>query len=188
MPPADGPKAYRVVADGDRWKPLVDIRHNLPPERDAFVGRGEDLKALAGHVRAGARLISVVGSGGVGKTRLLFRSAEDIVAAVARALDMPLGGGDPVRQVGHAIAGRGRCLVILDNFEQVAQHAAATLGAWVDRAGEAVFAVTSRGVLGLAGETTLPLAPLDPDEALALFIARAAQAGRAGGAVRQRTR
>jgi predicted ATPase/class 3 adenylate cyclase len=199
-PPAEGPKAYRVVADGEHWKPVTEVRHNLPPERDAFVGRREDLKALADQVRAGARLISVVGSGGVGKTRLLLRyawnwlgefpggewfcnladcrSAEDIVAAVARALDVPLAGGDPVRQVGHAIASRGRCLVMLDNFEQVAAHAAATVGAWADRVGEAVFVVTSRGVLGLAGETTVPLAPLSEDEALVLFTTRAAQAGR----------
>ena len=45
-----------------------------------------------------------------------------------RALDVPLGKDDPVVQLGHAIAGRGRCLVILDNFEQVARHAEETLG------------------------------------------------------------
>ena len=52
---------------------------------------------------------------------------------------MPLGKEDPVVQLGHAIAGRGRCLVVLDNFEQVAGHAEATLGHWLDRAAEACF-------------------------------------------------
>ena len=51
------------------------------------------------------------------------RSVDGIVNAVAQGLDVPLGSDDPVVQLGHAIAGRGRCLVILDNFEQVARHA-----------------------------------------------------------------
>ena len=48
--------------------------------------------------------------------------------AVAQGLDVPLGKDDPVTQLGHAIAGRGACLVILDNFEQVARHAAGHAG------------------------------------------------------------
>ena len=65
---------------------------------------------------------------------------------------------DPVRQLGHAIAGRGACLVILDNFEQIARHADDTLGRWLDRAAEARFLVTTREVLGLPGEQALALA------------------------------
>jgi hypothetical protein len=38
--------------------------------------------------------------------------------------------GDPDRR---AIAGRGKCLLILDNFEQVARHAEETLGQWLNR-------------------------------------------------------
>ncbi len=66
---------------------------------------------------------------------------------------------------GHAIAGRGHCLVILDNFEQVARHAEETLGRWLDRAPEARFLVTTREVLGIAGEEALALAPLPWAEA-----------------------
>ena len=52
---------------------------------------------------------------------------------------MPLGKEDPVTQIGNVIAGRGPCLVILDNFEQVARHAEDTLGRWLDRASDARF-------------------------------------------------
>ncbi|MFT7520760.1 MAG: putative ATPase, partial [Kiritimatiellia bacterium] len=146
-------------------------------------------------------LVSVLGIGGSGKTQLVLhfshlnlsaypggvwfcdlseaRSADGMCFAVARDLDVPLHKGDPVAQLGHAIAGRGRCLVVLDNFKQVARHAEQTLGRWPDRANEAQFIVTSREVLGLRGEVPLPLPPLNVRKAIDLFIARAAAAKRA---------
>src|SRR5207302_5140009 len=78
-----------------------------------------------------------------------------------------------VIQLGHSIAGHGKCLVILDNFEQVARHAEETLGRWLDRASAARFLVTTREVLGLSGEEILALAPLAPSDAAALFLRRA---------------
>ena len=174
------------------------MRNNLPAERDAFVGREEALLELARRFDGGARLVSVLGIGGTGKTRLALRFArtwlgdypggvwfcdlspardvDDLLHAVAKALDVPLGSDDPVVQLGHAMAGRGRCLVILDNFEQIARHAEATLGRWLDRAVEARFLVTTREVLGLPGEEALALAPLAADDAVALFMRRAASA------------
>ncbi|HET7525809.1 MAG TPA: hypothetical protein VFK10_07695, partial [Burkholderiaceae bacterium] len=168
-PPADADKAYRVVWRDGVWSPVREIRHSLPAERDVFVGRAEALDALAQRIASGARLVSVLGLGGTGKTRLVTRygrvwlgehpggvwfcdlaparSLDGVVSAVALGLDVPLGREDPVVQIGHAIAGRGRCLVILDNFEQVARHARATLGRWLDRAEQACFVVTSREVL-----------------------------------------
>jgi predicted ATPase/class 3 adenylate cyclase/Tfp pilus assembly protein PilF len=197
-PPADQPKAYRVVRDGDLWLPAREIAHALPAERDVFVGRRDALEALAQRFESGARLVSVTGIGGTGKTRLATRfawtwlgefpggawfcdlaqarSIEGIASAVGQALDVPLGQDDPIVQLGHAIAGRGRCLIVLDNFEQVARHAEATLGHWLGRARDARFLVTSRGVLGLGGESVLPLAPLGPGEASALFVERAQSA------------
>ena len=80
------------------------------------------------------------------------RSVDGILYAVARGLDLALG-ADPVKQLGHAIAGRGRVLLVMDNFEQVVEHAAATMGAWIDRAPDAVFLVTSREPLRLRGES-----------------------------------
>ncbi len=68
-PPPDGAKVYRVVREGERWLPLREIRHSLPAERDAFVGRSEPLAELARRFDSGARLVSVLGIGGAGKTR-----------------------------------------------------------------------------------------------------------------------
>jgi tetratricopeptide (TPR) repeat protein len=86
---------------------------------------------------------------------------------------VPLGRDDPVSQIGKAIAGRGRALVILDNFEQVARYAEETLGRWLNRAGDTRFLVTTREVLGLPGEAVLALAPLASSDAAALFVRRA---------------
>jgi predicted ATPase/class 3 adenylate cyclase len=198
-PPPDAEKAWRVVRCGDLWLPVREVRHSLPAERDAFVGRGRELAELAARLESGQRLLSVLGPGGGGKTRLVTRlgwrvlgdfpggawfcdleqarGIDGLAHAMATALDVPLGPGDPVRQLGHALAGRGRCLVVLDNFEQVQRHAGATLGQWLDRAAEASFVVTSRERLGLPGEQALVLDPLPEGDALALLRERARAAG-----------
>jgi predicted ATPase/class 3 adenylate cyclase len=198
VPPDDAAKAYRVVREGDAWLPARDIRHSLPAERDSFVGRRDTLLDLARRLDAGARLVSVLGIGGTGKTRLVIRfgwswlgdfaggvwfcdlsqarSLDGVVHAAAQGLDVLLGNDDPVIQLGNAIAGRGHCLVILDNFEQVARFAEETLGRWLNRASNAQFVVTTREVLGLQGEEVLAVAPLNASDAMALFLRRAGAA------------
>jgi predicted ATPase/class 3 adenylate cyclase/Tfp pilus assembly protein PilF len=195
-PPADAAKAWRVHLANGVWLPVREVKKSLPAERDAFVGRERDLHHLAALLDE-HRLVTVLGAAGTGKTRLVTRYAwtwlgdwpggawfadlsgardlAGIAAAVARTLDLPLG-NDPIRQLGAAIAGRGPCLVVLDNFEQVAELARETLGPWLDRAPDARFVATSRQVLALPGETTLALEPLDEAAAVELFRTRAAQA------------
>jgi predicted ATPase/class 3 adenylate cyclase len=195
-PPADADKAYRVVRQGDLWVPLREVRHNLPAERDSFVDRVHEMRALIDRIDAGTRLVTVVGVGGTGKTRFASRGGwrllgdwpggvyfcdlseartlDGVLSAVAVALGVPLSARDPVQQIGHAIAGRGRCLVILDNFEQVVEFAGDTLGRWLDRAADAAFVVTSRERLHLRGEEVFALEPLPPHrDAIDLFADRA---------------
>ena len=195
-PPQDADLVYRVVRVGELWQPVRAIRHNLPAERDAFIGRTEELRSVAGRLDGGVRLLAVLGPGGTGKTRLVrrygwtrlgdwpggiyfcdlseARSLAGICFAVASALDVPLGKEDPVMQLGHAIAGRGHCLVIVDNFEQVLTHATGTIGRWLDQAVDAAFVVTSRERLQLRGEEIFHIEPLSLDkDAIDLFVARA---------------
>ena len=111
--PPDGAKVYRVVRQGELWQPMREVRHSVPAERDSFVGRSEALHALADKLDDGARLVSVLGVGGTGKTRLVTRFAwtwlgdypggvwfcdlsqartlDGIHFAVAQGLDVPLG-------------------------------------------------------------------------------------------------
>jgi serine/threonine protein kinase/tetratricopeptide (TPR) repeat protein len=143
-----------------------------------------------------SRLLTLQGLGGTGKTRLAqrygweslsrwpggvwfcdlseARTAEGIAVAVATALNVPLGRDDPIVQLGHAIAGHGRSLVILDNFEQVVEHAGTTLGKWLERARDTSFLVTTRERLRLPSEATLEVEPLDTTaHAVELFEVRA---------------
>ena len=194
-PPPDAPKAYCVVRRNDLWVPRRTVPHSLPAERNAFVGRTAALARLAQRLKDGARLISIVGPGGTGKTRLAQRfgwkwlgdfeggvwfcdlsqatTLDGLLSAVAQGLDVPLGTLPPIEQLGAAIDGRGACLVILDNLEQVTEHAGETIGHWLDRAPGARYIVTTRSVLNVNGEEVLSLAQMLHDEGVTLFMQRA---------------
>ena len=193
--PQASAKAWPVARRGDMWLPLHAVPHTLPAERDAFVGRAEVLADLARSFADGARVVSLVGPGGVGKTRLALRhgwqwlgdhpggvwfcdlsaarSLDGIAHGVAQGLQLPLTGADPLAQIGHALAGRGDCLLILDNFEQLVRHAEASLGRWLDLAPQARLLVTSREVLALPGEQALGVPGLPQDAGVRLFHERA---------------
>ena len=194
QPPATT-KAYRVIAHDGQWLTLGELPHNLPAERDGFVGRSEPLALLAAQFDGGARLVSLLGIGGIGKTRVALRYArgwlgdypggawfcdlstarglDGVVQATAHGLGLTPGPADPLEKIGQAIAGRGHCLLIFDNFEQVASHAEASLGHWLAAAPQARFLVTSRELLGIAGEQAFALSPMDQREAAQLFETRA---------------
>ncbi|MEM7244137.1 MAG: protein kinase [Acidobacteriota bacterium] len=169
---------------------------SLPSENDSFVGREQEMSALSRSIDAGHALISVLGAGGCGKTRLVLhhvlaraddasestwffdlseaRDVDGIAHVLASTLDVPLGPGDPIEQLTNAIAAMGGCLLVLDNFEQVAQHAEATVGRWLRHAQDATFIVTSRTRLDLPGEEILALDPLPSEGAgVELFELRA---------------
>lgn len=195
LPPDDSEKAYRVARVNEDWLPVRDIRCSVPAERDSFVGRSAAMQEIADLFLRGARLVSVVGMGGIGKTRLATRFAKSwlgefpggawfcdlsqattkdgILFAVSQGLDVPLGKSDPPTQLADAIRGRGRCLIVLDNFEQVVGHAQGTVTQWLERTPEARFLVTTRERMGVPGEHVLWLDVLGDDEAATLFVQRA---------------
>ena len=197
-PPADSSKAYAVTRAGDMWLPRRQIRHTLPAERDPFVGRRDALQAVHDKFDQGARLVTLAGVGGSGKTRLATRygwsrlgdfpggvwfcdlsaalGLEEALIALARGLGVPLGASDPGAQVKRAAQSRGCCLIIIDNLERITGPARALLGDWLDQAGEFRLLATSREVLGIAGEAVLDLPSLDDADGASLFEQRAASA------------
>jgi predicted ATPase/DNA-binding winged helix-turn-helix (wHTH) protein len=175
--------------------------HNLPAQTTSFVGREAELADALALLEGGARLLSLVGPGGAGKTRLSLRlaaawcearsepvrfcelsqatDAATFCAGVAGALGV---GGSSAARVGAALASRaeggaGRLLLVLDNLEQVIGPAAEAAAAWLAAAPGLRIVATTRERLRLPGEHLIEVGPLDVDEAAPrLFIERARMA------------
>lgn len=188
-----------VHGAGYRFEPLTSVEpaaHDVPSDppfaSDRFVGRTHERAELAA-LLAEHRLVTLVGPGGVGKTRLartvadelgghLFcdlsdaRDRDDLLRLVARRLAVPLSGpgaSDPAERLGAAIAARGRVTLLLDNLEQVVEHAAELVPRWTADSPDLVVLATSREPLQVASERVMPLEPLPADSAVELFVARA---------------
>ncbi|MCB9737450.1 MAG: hypothetical protein H6745_33135 [Deltaproteobacteria bacterium] len=176
----------------------------VAPETATF-GRGPELARLGAWLDGGERLVTVMGGGGIGKTRLASelararrggaevvfvalgeaRDALDAMSAVARELDAGIGGAGLEqlgRGVGRALRARGPLLLVLDGLERVVAPLAPFIDGWLDVAPDAQLLVTSRERLLVPGERVLIVPPLAVGAdargpAVALFRARAATAG-----------
>ncbi|WP_171990825.1 AAA family ATPase [Streptomyces sp. JHA26] len=173
---------------------------NLPLELDAFVGRAAELAGLARALDA-ARLVTVTGAGGVGKSRLAARAAarcaprdgawrvdltpvrdpEFVDYAVVEALGLTDHTTRLPRETLFAHLAERELLLVLDGVEHLVDACGALATDLLGRVpGLRVLAV-GRRPLGVAGERLVPLAPLGTEEAVELLTARAAQRGLACG-------
>jgi predicted ATPase len=168
---------------------------NLPAELAGFVGRSVELTELSELLQR-ARLATVTGPGGVGKSRLALRAARQLQdrfrdgvwavelsglrderlleQTVADALRLP---DHTTRAPGEALAERladRELLLVLDGFDRLRERSATLVAELMAQApGLRVLAV-GRRPLGLTGECLLPLAPPDAAQAAELFAQRAA--------------
>jgi predicted ATPase len=156
------------------------VEGNLPVPVSSFIGRECELEQAAAALGQ-ARLVTLTGPGGIGKTRLavaLGARLRDrfgaglafvplgavtdpglVLGGVARAVGADLGGaGSPLRALAEWF-GDDRWLLILDNLEQVV-GAVGDLGELLARCSGVSILATSRTVLGLAAEREYPVPPL----------------------------
>ena len=194
-PPAGAPPSSSAAAGAGPPSP-TPARLSLPVT--TFVGRTGDVSAVAGLLDR-ARLVTIVGPGGVGKTRLSLHVAAEAAgrfpdgvvvcdlapvtdqAGVWRALAQPLGveehTGTSLDQRIAEVLGDQRVLVVVDNCEHVVEDAAALLDTLLRRTGHTCVLATSRERLAVDGEHLWPVAPLatqgEEAPALRLFADRA---------------
>jgi predicted ATPase/DNA-binding SARP family transcriptional activator len=160
---------------------------HLPAQVTPLIGRERELAELV-TLADSARLITLTGTGGTGKTRLAMAFAAELADRYPDGVWwVPLATVSEARLVPAAIAAvlgdimdlpmylRGRSLLlVLDNFEQVIEAARAVAELLSGAPGCGVI-VTSRERLGVAAEQEYPVAPLSPHSAVELFTARARQ-------------
>ncbi|MFI9764623.1 BTAD domain-containing putative transcriptional regulator [Streptomyces sp. NPDC051963] len=172
---------------------------NLRPRLTSFVGREPEIDAVRSELHR-ARLVTLTGPGGSGKTRLAEEAAaglpqawlvelapldrpEAVPGAVVSALglretvlmttELTAQQDDPVALLIEHCAPRSQ-LLILDNCEHVIGAAAALAETLLTRCPGLTILATSREPLGVPGESVRPVEPLVPDQASRLFAERAA--------------
>ena len=171
----------------DDFPPLKTLyRTNLPVPATPFLGREHELADVRKLLeRDDARLVTLTGAGGSGKTRLALHAAGEVAgsypdgvwwvplapiadpADVGSAAARVLGGGS----LPELVDGK-RMLLLLDNFEHVVE-AAPEVGRLLAECSHADVLVTSRERLQLQGEHVYPVPVLERTESRRLFVARA---------------
>jgi predicted ATPase/class 3 adenylate cyclase len=172
----------------DRFPPLRTISNtNLPVPLSSFVGREQEVTEVVSLVRdETARLVTLAGPGGTGKTRLALESAGELVSDFgAGVFWIRLA---PVRDPGLVVdtiaqtlgakqelprhISDKQLLLVLDNLEQVVESAV-ELAALLQDCPNLRLLVTSRELLRVDGEVVYPVPALAEPEAVELFCARA---------------
>lgn len=186
-PGAELRRTHLAVLRGDRPEKRRP-QGNLRAPVTSFVGRAEELAQIRAQLRDG-RLMTLVGPGGVGKTRLATTFAAEIVdrvdggvwlvelapvaapGDVAQAVLAALGPREvgmpdasirtrnPMHRLTEALAPT-EALIVLDNCEHVIDAAARLVGELLARCPRLRVLATSREPLGVAGERLCPVAPL----------------------------
>ena len=179
--PADGEKAHRVVWMGDWWLPVNEIPNNLPFQATSFIGRERELAEVK-RLLGGSRLLTLLGMGGLGKTRLSLQAGAEqihdfpdgvwfldlapisdpalIVSETAQVLGVREEPGRPLLQTVCAHLKNHRALLILDNCEHVVKASAQMASAILKVAPHVRLLASSREPLHSPGEQCYPVLPL----------------------------
>jgi predicted ATPase/class 3 adenylate cyclase len=190
---------YQLVIDGlpsefPALKTLGNRPTNLPVQPNALIGRERELLELAALLRNDQiRLLTLIGPGGTGKTRLALQLAADVlddfasgvffvslapirdpelvIPAVAQTLALREVSGETLIETLQSYLEEKAMLLLLDNFEQIVE-AAPSLSELLANAPKLKLLVTTRERLRLAGEHVREVPPLeivDPAATIDLF-------------------
>ena len=191
-------RLHRLVVPGaaDDPRPLrtTEAPTNLPGEVTELIGREAEIDMVR-EALGESRIVTLIGPGGSGKTRLALGVAREVragyphgiwfidlaavrepgllEAAIAATIDVR---ESPERTIREALAAYLRdrtALLILDNLEQLLPDGAEIVARIARAAPSLRLIVTSRELLRIAGERGHPVPPLDLEAGVALFVDRA---------------
>jgi predicted ATPase/class 3 adenylate cyclase len=189
------PERIYQLADGD-FPPLKSLyRTNLPIPATPFLGRERELVEVVGLLtKDDVRLLTLIGPGGTGKTRLALQAAAEasesfpdgvywvplaplrdpalILSSLARTLAVSEEPGTPLEDTLSADLSSKSQLLLLDNVEHLLPAAAERIAA-VHASNGSRLLVTSRERLRIGGEQAWPVPPLESGDGTELFAARA---------------
>ncbi|HEX9440978.1 MAG TPA: AAA family ATPase, partial [Roseiflexaceae bacterium] len=189
---ADLPSEFPPLHTLERW------RTNLPVQPTPLIGRDREVAAVcATFRRVDVRLVTLIGPGGVGKTRMGLQAAAElldtfpdgvyfvalapitdpalIAPTIAQMLGLQETGGRPLVALIEDYLRDKQLLLLLDNFEQVVV-AAPLIAELLAAAPDLKLLVTSRAILHLSGEHVFPVPPLGlPDRQQLPTIERLSQ-------------
>lgn len=192
-------RVFQVTAAAlqSEFKPLRALEtppNNLPHQASSFVGRHADIARVEELLRTGP-LVTIVGTGGVGKTRLALAAAAAVLndtregawfvdlaplsdpsllpSTILSALDVDQASGAPPAEMLVAHLKSQDLLLVLDNCEHLLRAVAEVVSAILASCPQVMILATSREALAVAGERLHRLSSLDDEEAVALFDDRA---------------
>lgn len=167
---------------------------SIPVPLTTLIGRESELRSV-GEMARRARLVTLTGPGGVGKTRTAIEfaraqtrkradgvwlvdlaavaAAEDVAAATMRVLDIRGAAGDSTTEVVRRYLADRDALLLLDNCEHVLDACAELSTVLLGACPKLRIVATSREPLGISGEAVWRLEPLRPEHAYRLFVERA---------------
>jgi predicted ATPase/DNA-binding SARP family transcriptional activator len=178
--------------------PNATRQSNLPQLTNSLIGRGTEIAAIDA-LLAAHRVVTIVGTGGVGKTRLAIEvahqqdtqyrdgvwlanlapvgDAADVAATISTALGVEVERGPGAatttfERLRDYLSGR-ELLLVLDNCEHLVSEVARIVSELVTRTSQLRVLATSRESLAVSGEALWPLTPLALEDAIALFVMRA---------------
>ena len=186
------PSSRRTDLEAERDQGLADVISGQRFRRGALVGRHTQREAVASQVDGGARVLTLLGTAGVGKTRLALELAEDLRAGfsrtvfcdlteatdglgiarrLSRALQVRLRDTDPIGHLTEVLSSEST-LLVLDNLEQLTEVIGPMISAWSEHCEGLQLLCTSRLRLGIGCEVVVPIQPLSLLEGVDLFVRR----------------